>query len=241
MAEEQNDLDYAGDGRRLRWLAHNQARRRVIIDAAIRVLERTEPGDDVQVQLIAEEAGLARTVLYRHFHDRVDLDLAVQQAICKDIGDQLLGTLTYEGRPFEIIRDAVTGVVSWAVEHPTLFWFVELELPGPGPHPLSVAIEQIAEQIETIMNTVVDHFGVELSANDRASLDPWVFALIGAVFSGVKRWQSRLEVTPDGAAFAHMLAESIWVQIDAMAKLRGLVVPDVPLVELFHVMEQSEQ
>lgn len=237
MADERNDLDYGGDGRRLRWLAHNQARRRVIIEAAIRVLERAEPGEDVQVQLIAEEAGLARTVLYRHFHDRVDLDLAVQQAICKDLGERLLETLTYEGKPVDIIRGVVSEVVGWAVEHPTLFWFVELELPGPGPHPLSVAIEQIAEQIEALMNTVVDYFGVELSANDRASLDPWVFGLIGAVFSGVKRWRSRLEIAPDASAFAHMLAESIWVQVDGMAKMRGLVVPDVPLVELLHVME----
>ena len=83
------------------------------------------------------------------------------------------------------------------------------------------------------------YFGVELSANDRASLDPWVFGLIGAVFSGVKRWRSRLEITPDAGAFAHMLAESIWVQIDGMAQMRGIAVPDVPLVELLSVMEQS--
>ena len=239
MADEQGDLEYGGDGRRLRWLAHNQARRRIIIDAAIRVLERSEPGEDIQVQLIAEEAGLARTVLYRHFHDRVDLDLAVQQKICKDLGQRLLVTLSYDGRPIDIIRDVVNGVVGWATEHPTLFWFIELELPGPGPHPLSEAIEQIAEQIESIMNTVVDYFGVELSAADRASLDPWVFALIGAVFSGVKRWRSRLEIAPNAEAFAGMLADSIWIQIKGMADLRGIVVPDVPLNELLKVMEQS--
>src|SRR5689334_12540491 len=99
MTDERNDLEYGGDGRRLRWLAHNQARRRVIIDAAVRVLERAEPGEDIQVQLIAEEAGLARTVLYRHFHDRVDLDLAVQQRICKDLGKELLPALSYDGQP----------------------------------------------------------------------------------------------------------------------------------------------
>jgi AcrR family transcriptional regulator len=241
MAEEQNDLEYGGDGRRLRWLAHNQARRRVIIDAAIRVLERSEAGEDIQVQLIAEEAGLARTVLYRHFHDRVDLDLAVQAKICKDFGDRLLSTLSYDGKPIDIIREVVHGVVSWTAEHPTLFWFIELELPGPGPNPLAEAIEQIAEQIEALMNTVVDYFGIELSANDRAGLDPWVFGLIGAVFSGVKRWRSRLEIAPDSDAFANMLAETIWIQIEGMAKSRGIDVPDVPLIELLSVMEQTER
>jgi len=241
MADDQGDVEYGGDGRRLRWLAHNQARRRVIIDAAVRVLERAEPGEDVQVQLIAEEAGLARTVLYRHFHDRVDLDLAVQQRICKDLGKRLLPTLSFDGEPVVIIRRIVDEFVRWATEHPTLFWFIELELPGPGPHPLAESIEHVGAQIELLMNTVVSHFGIELSADDRAGLDPWVFGLIGQVFSSVRRWSSRLEVAPQADHLVNMLAESIWLQINGMALARNIEVPDVPLNELLQVLEQSEQ
>jgi len=241
MADDQGDVEYGGDGRRLRWLAHNQARRRVIIDAAVRVLERAEPGEDVQVQLIAEEAGLARTVLYRHFHDRVDLDLAVQQRICKDLGKRLLPTLSFDGEPVVIIRRIVDEFVQWATEHPTLFWFIELELPGPGPHPLAESIEHVGAQIELLMNTVVSCFGIELSADDRAGLDPWVFGLIGQVFSSVRRWSSRLEVAPQADHLVSMLAESIWLQINGMALARNIEVPDVPLNELLQVLEQSEQ
>jgi len=241
MADDQGDVEYGGDGRRLRWLAHNQARRRVIIDAAVRVLERAEPGEDVQVQLIAEEAGLARTVLYRHFHDRVDLDLAVQQRICKDLGKRLLPTLSFDGEPVVIIRRIVDEFVRWATEHPTLFWFIELELPGPGPHPLAESIEHVGAQIELLMNTVVSYFGIELSADDRAGLDPWVFGLIGQVFSSVRRWSSRLEVAPQADHLVSMLAESIWLQINGMALARNIEVPDVPLNELLQVLEQSEQ
>lgn len=240
MTDERNDLEYGGDGRRLRWLAHNQARRRVIIDAAVRVLERAEPGEDIQVQLIAEEAGLARTVLYRHFHDRVDLDLAVQQRICKDLGKELLPALSYDGEPVVIIRRIVDAFVKWATRHPTLFWFIELELPGPGPHPLSVAIEQVGGQIESLMNTVVEYYGIELSADDRAGLDPWVFGLIGQVFSSVRRWSSRLEVAPGADHLVDMLAQSLWHQIDGIARSRNLEVPDVPLIELLQVMDQVD-
>jgi len=241
MADDQGDVEYGGDGRRLRWLAHNQARRRVIIDAAVRVLERAEPGEDVQVQLIAEEAGLARTVLYRHFHDRVDLDLAVQQRICKDLGKRLTPALSFDGEPVVIIRRVVDEFVRWATEHPTLFWFVELELPGPGPHPLAESIERVGEQIELLMNTVVSYHGIELSAEDRAGLDPWVFGLIGQVFSSVRRWSSRIEVTPRADHLVNMLAESIWLQINGMALARNIEVPDVPLIELMAVLEQSDQ
>src|SRR5690606_22312331 len=108
----------------------------------------------------------ARTVLYRHFHDRVDLDLAVQRRICKDLGRRLSPTLSYDGEPVVIIRRMVEEFISWATEHPTLFWFVELELPGPGPHPLAESIEQVAEKIERLMNAVVEVHGIELSADD---------------------------------------------------------------------------
>lgn len=241
MTEERGEIDHGGDGRRLRWLAHNKARRRVIIDAAIRVLERSEPGEDVQVQLIAEEAGLARTVLYRHFHDRVDLDLAVQQQICKDLGKRLQPALSFEGEPVVIIRRIVEAFVHWATDHPTLFWFVELELPGAGPHPLALSIESVGERIETLMNSVVESYGMELSADDRAGLDPWVFGLIGEVFATVRRWSSRLEVTPSAEHIVDMLAESIWHQIYGMATTRNVDVPDVPLLELLQVLEQTEK
>jgi AcrR family transcriptional regulator len=239
MAEQHEELA-EGDGRRLRWLQHNQARRQVIIDAAIQVLEQSEAGDEVQVQQIAEKAGLARTVIYRHFNDRVDLDLAVQRQICADLGTRLLPELSYEMPPTEIIRRVIDAFVRWAVEHPTLFWFAELELPGPGPNPIAEAIEQIAEQIEVLMNTVVDYFGVELTAADRDGLDPWVFALIGGVFSGVRRWISRLERVPDVDHLVGTLADSVWLQINGMAGMHGIELPPaVPLTELLSVLEQS--
>ena len=62
------------DGRQLRWDSHNQARRQHILDAAIDVLADSEPGAEVHVQQIADRAGLSRTVVYRHFADRADLD-----------------------------------------------------------------------------------------------------------------------------------------------------------------------
>ena len=66
------------DGRQARWDKHNQERRQVILDAAIAVVEAGEPGAEFHVQQIADRAGLSRTVVYRHFADRADLDQAIQ-------------------------------------------------------------------------------------------------------------------------------------------------------------------
>ena len=91
------------------------------------------------------------------------------------------------------------------------------------------------------MNTVVQYYGVELSADNRAGLDPWVFGLIGQVFATIRRWTSRLEVAPNAEHLVNMLAESIWLQINGMATARGIEVPTVPLIELIRVTEQSDK
>ncbi len=229
------------DGRRRRWREHNQVRRQVIIDAAIAVLERQAPGEDVQVQAVADEANMSRTVIYRHFEDRADLDRAVQREICDAVGDQLLPALSHDGTPDQIIHRIVEGFVGWATEHPTLYWFAERDLSGWGPSPLGHAVAQVAAGIEEIMAVVVEAMGVELSDDDRAALDPWVFGMIGAVFAAVRRWLGRRPLTPDPAVFIEVLAQSIWVQIDGIARTRGLNLPDLPVSALLQTLGPADE
>jgi AcrR family transcriptional regulator len=225
------------DGRRRRWQEHNQVRRQVIIDAAIAVLERQAPGEDVQVQAVADEAGMSRTVIYRHFEDRADLDRAVQRQICENVGAELLPALSYDGTPDQIIHRIVGAFIRWAEAHPTLYWFAERDLSGWGPSPLGAAVEQVAEGIEGIMSIVVAALGVELTDDDKAALDPWVFGMIGAVFAAVRRWLERDVRAPDTEACINILSESIWLQINGMALARGLNLPDLPVADLLQALQ----
>lgn len=220
------------DGRRRRWQEHNQTRRQVIIDAAVAVLERQAPGEEVQVQAVADQASMSRTVIYRHFEDRADLDRAVQRKICEDLGRQLMPALTYDGRPEEIVRQIIEAFVGWASEHPTLYWFAERDLSGWGPNPFAEALELVAVQIEGIMEMVVNHLGADLHPNDRAGLDPWVFGMIGAVSGALRRWLNREVREPDAETFVAILSETVWLQINGMATSRGINLPDLPVAEL---------
>lgn len=233
--------DQVPDGRRRRWQEHNQVRRQVIIDAAIAVLERQAPGDEFQVQDVADEASMSRTVIYRHFEDRADLDRAVQRQICETVGAALLPALSYDGTPDQIIHSIVGSFVRWSESHPALYWFAERDLSGWGPSPLGEAVEQVAEGIEGIMTVVVTALAAELSEDDRDGLDPWVFGLIGAVFAAVRRWLGRAERAPSTEAFIGILSDSIWMQINGMALTRGINLPDLPVAELLQALTPDDE
>ncbi|MCL2542195.1 MAG: TetR/AcrR family transcriptional regulator [Nocardioidaceae bacterium] len=233
-------VDVKPDGRQLRWREHNEQRRQAIVQAAVEVLESQQPGDEAQVQAVADRAGLSRTVIYRHFEDRSDLDRAVQRSICDQIGLELLSALAIDGKPDEIVTQVVSAFVRWTVAHPSLFLFADRDLVEWGPSPIAEAMEQIAAGIEDIISTVVGALGVELSPNDMAGLEPWVFAMIGGVFAAVRRWLGRPERRPDTEGFVAMMAEVIWVQINGMALSRGISLPDLPVAELLQPLSGAE-
>ncbi|TYL45300.1 TetR/AcrR family transcriptional regulator [Nocardioides sp. BGMRC 2183] len=220
------------DGRQSRWDEHNRTRRRAIVDAAIAVLEQQSPGEELQLQAVADAAGMKRTVLYRHFEDRADLDRAVQRALCARLGDVLAPALTIDGRPDEIVHGLIAAFVRWAVEHPSLVWFAGRDLAGWGDSPINQAMQAIAGAIEVVMEQVVSSLGAELEHDDRAGLDPWVFGMINAVFAAVRRWMAREERVPEVDTFIGILSESIWLQVDGLAQSRGIDLPDLPIRDL---------
>src|SRR5918994_2066962 len=113
------------DGRQARWDKHNQERRQVILDAAVAVVEAGEPGAEFHVQQIAERAGINRSVVYRHFTDRADLDHAILVEIVEGVMEQLLPALTLDGTVRDIIDRIVVAYVDWAASHPALHRLVD--------------------------------------------------------------------------------------------------------------------
>lgn len=228
------------DGRQLRWQQHNRERRQVILDAAIDVLEVHPPGADIHVQEIADQAGLSRTVVYRHFQDRGDLDLAVQQEICVRLGAVVLPAVQFEGTPREMIRRIIAAYIGWAVAHPALVRFAERDLPGAGTKPLDDALEQLAVQVEGLMTGVVSLLGAELGEDDRDGLVPWVFGLVGGCFYAVRRWTTRDRLTPPADAFTELMTDAMWFQIDGLAATRGIQLPDLPVEQLLAALDGDD-
>lgn len=229
------------DGRKRRWQQHNAERRTSVIDAAITVLLRdVAPGEEISVQQIADEAGVHRTVLYRYFEDRTDLDLSIQRAICGRAGDVLNGAITLEGTPREIVHRIIGAYVGWAVDNTSLLRFVEREIAGAPVKPLDDAIGQMAETIELTIGGVLALLDVELPEDDNDVLTPLAFLLVGGVMSAVRAWSSRAELKPAAPAFIDLVAGAIWLQVEGLAASRSIEVPDLPVEQLLTYSDQSD-
>lgn len=218
------------DGRRLRWQRHNEERRQLVIDAATALLEEREPGAELHVQEIAEHAGMNRSVVYRHFQDRADLDLAVQVSICGRIGDVLMAAAANNGTPREVVHAIVDAYVRWAVAHPSLISVIERNPSSGGlSSPFEATVREFAELLEVLITTLMGALEVELSEDDIDLLDPLIFGLIGGVFQSTQRWMWRANRKPTTEMFVAFLANTVWHQIVGTATDRGIEVPDVPI------------
>lgn len=221
------------DGRQVRWQQHNDERRRRIVAAAISVIEESEPGADLQVQQIAERAGVGRTVLYRHFNDRADLQHAVQQEVLDRFWAELLPLVSLRGTVPEIVERIIGTYVHWAVAHPSLHRLADHDATDDGTGPLQDGLDKLAAQIGMVITAGAVALGGDLTEEDQAGIDPLVFALVGAVFGAVRRWLA----VPDNALSAErlieMISQSVWLLIDGHARRLGVVIdPDLPLEQL---------
>ncbi len=226
----QGDQRPVADGRQSRWARHNEQRRTDILDAALLAIEAADPGAEVPVADIASRAQLNRSVLYRHFTDRADLDRAIQGHIVRRLQEAVMPGITLEGTPVQIIRRIVGAYVGWAGAHPALHRFADQQPIGVGGTEADAALVSLGTQVRDIIVQGAALLQVQVDDDIAQALDPLVFGFLGQGMATVHRWLSRSERRPSEAALADLLTEAIWLQISGMAATRGVILaPDVPV------------
>lgn len=221
------------DGRRLRWEAHKKERRRLIIDAALEVIEEHPPGAEIHIHQIAERAGMARPAIYRHFADRADLDRAVQARAIQVALAELQPDKMLRGTLREVIDRILRTYIHWAGEHASLHRVATRERSGSDGSPLRAAVLSVVEVIRPLIRVGADAVGATLDDADRESLDLLVYALVSEAVGAVRLWLSRPERRPSADDLSSRAAEVLWYQIDGLARARGVTLdPDMPIEEI---------
>lgn len=222
------------DGRAVRWDEHRAERRLLVLDAAVAAIEEAPPGAEINLQQIADAAGLVRTVLYRHFDGRAGLHRAVRGHIVSMIADAVILNITLEGTIDEIIDRALRGFVGWVDEHANLYLWAERELGDGQESQLMELVQSIADQITAVIVIAAELLGRQFDDEEHAALELLTFGIIGQVRGTVSSWIRRSQRMPGVGALVAMLHRSMWLQIDDQARLFGFDLdPTVPVMDLF--------
>ena len=182
------------DGRTTRWREHRLTRRRELVADALRAIR--VHGADVGMGDIAAQAGVTKTVLYRHFGDRAGLYAAVVDKVHANIHEGLTSALHLTdaadiGRLATDIADAYLGLVE---RDPEIYRFV-LVRPAPGPagviDPAGALPDVIGAHVAQAIAEHLDGRGI-----DSAVSSTWGHGLAGFVRAAADHWMAWEPDTP---------------------------------------------
>lgn len=218
------------DGRTARWAGQHERRRQEFVEAALRAIARYGP--EVSTEQIADEAGVARTRLYKHFTDATDLQRAIAERTGEMITAEFAPLWDPPSTAMRMIEDAIGAHTRWLVDNAHLYrYLMRHSLAGPPGSPDVVADVKtaIARQLTVLFETYLTVFGL-----DPRAAEPVAFALVGLVESSTTRWLENPRGL-DQTELAALLARWAWrilddtlraggVELDPHSSLAGLTV-----------------
>ena len=209
----------APDGRRHRWNEHRAQRRAALVAAGIAAID--QHGLDASADQIAEAAGVSRTVLYRYFRDKDDLQQAISQQMVKIVVASLIPPLRAGSTANEIIRGTITVVVDWLDQHPNLYEFLRSR--GRGGSALEAVEVTMADQVAGVLTAFIIRFGLDADV-----AEPSAHGIVGFVESSSTWWLERRPTSRE--SFIDFVCGAVWSVIDGALRERGFTLdPDDPL------------
>ncbi len=136
-------------GREARWERHNSERQKRILTSAVELIEERAAGAEVSVQQIADRAGLAKSVVYRQFSGRDDLDRRVRAFVLGQFAAALDASMSISvGTLDQILTRTISAVAEWITEHPRIHEFM-----GTGPTDYD---DESIDAISSLKATIAD-------------------------------------------------------------------------------------
>ncbi|MBY8885126.1 TetR/AcrR family transcriptional regulator [Streptomyces sp. PTM05] len=219
------------DGRKTRWEGQHERRRTEFVDAAITAIARFGP--EVSTQQIADEAGVARTRLYKHFADAGDLQRAVAARAAESVTAALQPLWRPRGTPMEMITNAVGAYVGWLRENIHLYRYLSRHTGTMD------AVADIKTAIGAHLSGLFAGYLTALDGDPRAA-EPLGFGIVGFVDTASVRWVDHA----DGLGHEELtaqLARWIWCVLDETLRASGLSLDPHQPLDLEHPAAATEQ
>ncbi|MFT4299661.1 MAG: hypothetical protein QM597_08510 [Aeromicrobium sp.] len=224
MSSTVKDAPATGDGRDSRWEDHRQARRDHFLDTAITLIDAE--GSGVGVAAMAQAAEMPRSVVYKLFGDRKDLDEQVRQRIVAEVSAAIWDSLAVTGSIRDLVRGGAGTYVEWVAAHPNLHRFIgsgSQSAPTTSSRAGRSGKRSFAARVRDLIEAgwTRGSGGEELPPGVAENL---AYGAVGLVDSVVNRWLATgAKVTTTGELVA-FLADAICGIVEAGARGAGLQV-----------------
>jgi len=200
-------LNPAPDGRRERWRAHREARRRELVAAVVAAVQ--DAGAGVGMDDIAAHSGISKQVFYRYFADKADLHLAVGRSVARVVVADVTTAIEAGTDLRAMLTAGISRYLSLIESQVELYRFVVHT--STSQRDGGSAGAEIVTDFETVLGLQVARLiGDRLRAagGDAGAAEPWGFALVGAVRAAADRWLAAPTMTR--AALVDYLSEFAW-------------------------------
>ncbi|MBW0019544.1 MAG: TetR/AcrR family transcriptional regulator [Mycobacterium sp.] len=173
------------DARSERWREHRKKVRNEIVEAAFRAIDRLGP--ELSVREIAEEAGTAKPKIYRHFHDKSDLFLAIGERLRDMLWAAIFPSIDLATDSVrEVIRRSVQEFVNLVDQHPNV---VRVFIQGGSAAQSQATVATLNEGREITL-TIAEMFNNEMREIelDHAALELAAQSAFGAAAAATEWW-----------------------------------------------------
>lgn len=198
------------DGRDARWTAHREQRKQELTEAAIRAIR--SHGSTVGMDEIAAEAGTSKTVIYRHFGDRLGLYLAV----CASVDNNVLGDLRQVldaagtdsgGRPLTgdarpVIEAVINSYFAQVERDPEVYRFV-VRRPAVTVSHEDDPVIGISDTIAGVLQPIFAD-ALQTAGQPTTAAHIWAHGLIGFVRESADRWLADPHRPPRAVVVRHL-------------------------------------
>jgi len=175
------------DGRDTRWADHRQARRERLLATAVAMIDREGAG--VSVPAIAAEAGIPRSVVYKLFRDREDLDDQIRARIVEDMTETMAPTLVARGSIRQMVGRGVDTYVTWVQAHSNLHRFLgtgSATRPSAGTKVMTHGKTAFASDLQEVIDALLPM--VAAGRLPRGVSADLAHGLVGLTDATVNRW-----------------------------------------------------
>ncbi|MFD6197989.1 hypothetical protein DE4585_01062 [Mycobacteroides salmoniphilum] len=207
-------------GHEARWERHNSARQTRIVESAVALLDETPPGTEIPVQSIARRAELAKSVVYRQFEGREDLDRRIRSYLMEDFDTTISSQLDVtKGSINDIATRTIRAVLDWMTDYPHRYEFMGSGTTDEDPavDAVSTVKGRMEQRVRGVLIPITELLGIDYSPFESVT-----YAVVTMVEGTLSRWLREADPVRSRTEIVDDLANYVWYVLDGAGRSMGV-------------------